>query len=95
MTIDRLNSVNPLENINSSSKVAKAKAVAPKEDSISISAEAREMSEIYYMNEVAKSTPDVREDLIASIKEKIKDPNYLNAATIEMTADRILSSMGL
>ncbi|MCQ2982013.1 MAG: flagellar biosynthesis anti-sigma factor FlgM [Treponemataceae bacterium] len=95
MTIDRLNSVNPLENINSASKVKGAKAVAPKEDSISISDEAREMSEIYYMNEVAKITPDVRAEKIAALKEKIKDPNYLNAATIEMTADRILSSIGL
>jgi negative regulator of flagellin synthesis FlgM len=47
------------------------------------------------LNQVAKETPDVREDLVASIKEKIKDPNYLNPARIALTADRIMAAYGL
>ena len=94
MTIDRLNGVNPLENLNNTSKVAAKTVASVKADSISISDEAREMSEIYYMAEVAKETPDVREDLIASIREKIKDPGYL-ASSVEATADNILTTLGL
>jgi len=46
------------------------------------------------LNQVAEETPDVRSDLVASIKEKIKDPNYLNQAVIGSAADKILASFG-
>ena len=46
------------------------------------------------MSQVAEETPDVRSDLVASVKEKIKDPNYLNSVTIGSAADRILDSWG-
>ena len=57
--------------------------------------EAKAAAEAYYLNQVAEETPDVRQDLVAAIKEKIKDPNYLNQAVIASTADRILASYGL
>ena len=53
------------------------------------------MAEAYYMDKVAKETPDVRADRIAEVKEKIKDPNYLNDAVIKSTADKFLSAIGL
>ena len=31
---------------------------------------------------------------MTAVKEKIKDPNYLNSAVIGATADRILESLG-
>jgi negative regulator of flagellin synthesis FlgM len=64
-------------------------------DSISVSDEAKEMAEVYYMKQVAAETPDVRADRVAEIKEKIKDPSYLNDAVINSTADRILAAFGL
>ena len=44
---------------------------------------------------IADETPDVRADLVAQIKEKIKDANYLNPQTISATADRIMQAYGI
>ena len=63
-------------------------------DSISVSDEAKEAAKAYFLSQVAEETPDVRSDLVASVKEKIKDPNYLNSVTIGSAADRILDSWG-
>ena len=46
-------------------------------------------------SEIAASTPDVRSDLVAKVKDKIKDPNYINSAVISSVADRFLDSIGL
>ena len=56
--------------------------------------EAKEAAKAYFLSQVAEETPDVRSDLVASVKEKIKDPNYLNSVTIGSAADRILDSWG-
>jgi negative regulator of flagellin synthesis FlgM len=95
MVIDRLGGIDPLKNVQNTQKTAVKSSVKSEADSIAISNEAREMAEVYYMNEVAAETPDVRSDLVAQIKEKIKDPSYLNQAVISSTADRILDSYGL
>lgn len=95
MTIDRLGGLNPLDNIKSTQRTVAKSSIAPQADTISISDEAREMAEVYYLSEIAKETPDVRTDLIEQIKEKIKDPNYLNAAVIESAADKIMESFGI
>ena len=95
MMINKLGGINPLDNIKNTQKTSAKAAVSASSDSINISAEAREMSEVYYMSEVAKETPDIREDLVAKIKAKINDPSYLNSAVIESTADKILDSFGL
>ena len=52
-------------------------------------------AEAYYLDQVAEETPDVRSDLIASIKEKIKDPNYLNPERIASAADGLMMAWGL
>lgn len=95
MTIDRLGGINPLDNIKTTQRTAAKSNIAPQSDTISISDEAREMAEVYYLSEIAKETPDVRMDLVEQIKQKIKDPNYLNSAVIESTADHILESFGI
>lgn len=93
--IDRLGGINPLDGVNNTHKTTAKASVNTQSDSIQISDEAREMAEVYYLQEVAKETPDIRTDLVEQVKEKIKDPNYLNASVIESTADKILDSLGL
>ena len=95
MRINRLGGLNPLNNVTSTQKATAKSSIAPQTDTISISDEAKEMAEVYFMSEVAKETPDVRTDLIEQIKEKIKDPNYLNSAVIESAADKIMESFGI
>lgn len=95
MRIDQIGEINPLNNVKSTKRVQNANDVKSSPDSISVSAEAREMAEAYYLKGIADETPDVRTDLVAQVKEKIKDPNYLNPQVISATADQILAAYGL
>lgn len=93
--IDKLSGVTPLNNVQSTKRTQSAGSVKSSADSISVSKEAKEMAEAYFLNEVADETPDVRSDLVAQIKEKIKDPSYLSAEVINSTAEKIMSSFGI
>ena len=95
MMIERLGGLDPLKNVQSSQKMVNKAPVKMGEDTVSVSAEAKEMAEAYYLTEVASSTPDVRSDLVSQIKEKIKDPAYINNAVISSTADKFMESIGL
>lgn len=93
--INSVNGINPLNNVQNLRKTENAAKVNSDSDTISVSAEAEKMAEVYYMDKVAKETPDVRADRIAEIKEKIKDPNYLNDTVIKSAADKFLSAIGI
>ncbi len=95
MMIDKISGVNPLNNLQNTRRANNVSTVKTSSDEISISNEAKALSETYYLNQVAKETPDVRENLVEAIKQKIQDPNYLNEATIAATADQIISAYGL
>ena len=93
--INGVNNVSQVNNVQNLRKTESSAKVSRDVDSISVSAEAKEMAEIYYMDKVAKETPDVRADRVAAVKEKLKDPNYLNDAVIKSAADKFLSAIGL
>lgn len=95
MTIERLGGLDPLQNVQKTRNTVQKQTVSSSTDSISVSKEAKEMSEAYYLNEIASSTPDVREDLVAQIKEKIKDPSYINSTVIDSVANHIMDSYGI
>ena len=92
--IGKVYNINPIQ-LQDKTKMKAMDRVKPAYDSVDISDEARQASEAYFLNQVAKETPDVREDLVASIKEKIKDSNYLNPERIALTADRVMAAYGL
>ena len=92
MIIDKIGGINPLSNVQGSQRVSARSSVFMGEDSISVSREAQEMAEAYYLSEVAAETPDVRSDLVEQIRIKIQDPMYLSGATIDSTVDKILAS---
>jgi negative regulator of flagellin synthesis FlgM len=92
MTIDRLNSVDPIRDPQKPSSGGKAgRAVGG--DSISISQDAAKKAELYTALEVAKAAPEVRADRVAELKAKINEPAYMSDAVIGMTADRILDQL--
>ena len=95
MMIDRLGGIDPLQNLQNTKRVTNKPVTNTLEDTVSVSQEAKEMAEAYYLSEIAASTPDVRSDLVAKVKDKIKDPNYINSAVISSVADRFLDSIGL
>ena len=95
MMINSINNVSQVNNVQNLRKAENTSKVSASTDSISVSAEAKEMAELYYMDKVAKETPDIRADRVAEVKEKLKDPNYLNNAVFPSAADNFLSALGL
>ena len=93
--INGVNNVTQLNNVQNIRKTDNSAKVKAESDSISVSKEAVEMAEAYYMDKVAADTPDVRADRIAEVKAKIKDPSYLGNAIIQSTAEKLMTSYGL
>ncbi|MDR3276494.1 MAG: flagellar biosynthesis anti-sigma factor FlgM [Treponema sp.] len=93
MTIDR---INPIDPIQPGKKPGQTGRVEPqRDDSISLSREAVEKSELYRVQELVAAAPDVRLDRIEELRQKINDPSYLNEAVIRATADKILDAFVL
>ena len=94
--VQNINGINPINNVQNSRRTngMERTSITDTSDSINVSDEAKEAARAYFLSQVAEETPAVRSDLVASVKEKIKDPNYLNSVTIGSAADRILDSWG-
>ena len=95
MMIDKISGVNAVNSLQNTKRTSSSSSVKESSDKISVSEEAKALSEAYKLAQIADETPDVRTELVEQIKQKIQDPNYLNAATIAATADQILSAYGL
>ena len=93
--INSVNNVSQLNNVQNIRKTENSAKVNSETDSISVSKEAVEMAEAYYLDKVASETPDVRADRIAEVKAKLKDPNYLSDAVIQSAAEKFMKSVGL
>jgi negative regulator of flagellin synthesis FlgM len=89
MTIEGLGPVDPVSKYNKTEKSEKP-SKTQKNDSINVSAEAKNLGEIYKASESAKNSPDVRQDRIDEVKEKLKDPSYINDKVIETVAGKIM-----
>jgi negative regulator of flagellin synthesis FlgM len=94
MTVDRIGSIDPIQ---PGKKPGRNSQISPsgKADSIAFSSEAVEKGDLYRVMELASAAPDIREDRIAELRQKINDPAYLNDTLIEATADRIMDLFGL
>jgi len=92
MTIDRLNSLDPIREPKKPNG-AGAPQRSGKGDSIAISSDAVVKAELYKALEVAKAAPEVRPDRVAEVKARLADPNYMNDAVVSMTADRIVDQL--
>jgi len=91
MTIDRLNPLEPIQpkkpsGVNHADRNSGS-------DSVSLSSEAVVKAELFKALELARAAPELRMDRIAELKAKIDDPDYLNDAILNATADRILDQL--
>ncbi len=93
--IDKIGGLNPLNNVQNIRKTDNAAKVSSQTDSISVSKEAVEKAEAYYLDKVAAETPNVRADRIAEVKAKIKDPSYLSDEVILSAAEKVMSGFGI
>ncbi|MDR1175535.1 MAG: flagellar biosynthesis anti-sigma factor FlgM [Treponema sp.] len=92
MTIDRIGSIDPIQPGKKPNRSDSVKG-SGNEDIISISPAALEKAELYRIKELAMAAPDIREERIAELREKINDPAYINDRLIGETADRILEAL--
>ncbi|MDR3337678.1 MAG: flagellar biosynthesis anti-sigma factor FlgM [Treponema sp.] len=93
MTIDRIGSPEPIQPGKRPGQNSRVRETE-KSDSISLSSEAIEKAELYRAIELISAAPDIREDRIAELKQKINDPSYLNEQIINATADKIMDVFG-
>jgi negative regulator of flagellin synthesis FlgM len=92
MTIDRLNSMDPIRDPQKPSPGGKADK-ARGSDSISISSDATRKADLFKALELAKAAPEMRSDRIEELKAKINEPSYMDDAVLSMTADRIIDQL--
>jgi negative regulator of flagellin synthesis FlgM len=90
MTIGRLGPIDPIQNYNKADKVVRP-AGQNGGDSISVSDEAKVRSEIMQAVEQVRSMPDIREDRVAEVRQKLEDPSYISSRVVEAVADELIS----
>lgn len=95
MTIGKVYGPSSIDALQNSKPVSGTRSGKHSADEITISSDAKEMYEASKLDAIARETPDVRSDLIEQVKQKIKDPNYLNDAIFASAADSFLSAYGL
>jgi len=94
MTINKIGPTDPVNMPNKANKVQKPE-IKESSDSIKVSKSAIDKSELIKTASIAKNAPDIRVDKVAEIKEKLKDPNYINDKVISSVADRIMEDFGI
>ena len=92
MTIDRLNSMDPIRDSQKSAPGGKV-GKGSDGDSISISTDASKKAELFRAIELVKAAPESRADRIAELKAKINEPSYIDDAVVGLTADRIIDQL--
>jgi hypothetical protein len=93
MMIDKIGGMNPLfygNNANAGNRVNRPLQV----DSIRLSEEALQRSELYQVSEMVNSALDVRADLVAEMKRQINDPAFISGTALDATADKLLTVFG-
>jgi negative regulator of flagellin synthesis FlgM len=94
MTIDRINSAEPIQPNKKAGQAGRIERES-ESDSISISQEALDKAELARAMEAVSRAEDVRAERVAELKKKINDPSYINDTIVKATADKILDAFGL
>ena len=94
MNINGLGPIDPISRQNKNNNISKPAALGEK-DSIRISSDAKAMAEVYNATETVKVSADVRMDRIEEVREKLKDPSYIDNKVVESVADSVMEMFGL
>jgi len=94
MNINGLGPIDPISRQNKNNNISKPAALGDK-DSIRISSDAKAMAEVYNATETVKASADVRMDRIEEVREKLKDPSYIDNKVVESVADSVMEMFGL
>ena len=94
MVVESIGPVEPVSNQKRINRIEKP-LEGGQADSIDVSAEAKSAADNFHKVELVKNSPDVRNEKIAEVKEKLQDPNYINEKVIDELADQIMQSFGI
>jgi negative regulator of flagellin synthesis FlgM len=94
MTIEGLGPIDSISKLKKNSKPEQPPKTEPT-DSVSVSSEAKNLAELYQVNEAVKNSADVRLDRVEEVKRKLEDPNYIDEKVIDLVADNIMKSFGI
>ncbi|HPO50829.1 MAG TPA: flagellar biosynthesis anti-sigma factor FlgM [Spirochaetota bacterium] len=94
MSIDKIGSVPGYNGYSKTNKLNSNKSIGAT-DSVDISSEALSAAENKKIFEIVMSAPDVRRDKIEEIREKLKNPNYINETVLKKTSDKIADVFGI
>jgi negative regulator of flagellin synthesis FlgM len=94
MTVDRIGSLDPIQPGKKPGRNGQASR-SEDTDSISLSSEALEKSELHQARGLIFAAADVRAERIQEMKSKINDPSYINETILKATADNIIDAWGI
>lgn len=92
MAVDPPGQIDPVALLKEIDRTADSRP-AEVAESASLSTEARVVAELDAALKIANRSPDVREDLVADIRARLQDPNYLYDAVVRV-AERIQDRFG-
>lgn len=94
MTINSLNGVSSVQGSAAVERSSQTVRIQEK-DSVAVSSEAKTMGEVYAAAEELRNLPDVRMDKVEAARTALKDPDYINRASVETVAEKMLNLFGL
>jgi negative regulator of flagellin synthesis FlgM len=94
MTVDRIGSLDPIQPGKKPGRSGQA-SQSENADSISLSSEALEKSELHQAKGLVFSAADVRAERIQEMKSKINDPSYITETILKATAEKIMDAWGI
>lgn len=96
MEIRQVDGVRGIDNNSKINKVARKDSdAASGSDIAEISTEAKQLAEEAKIKSIIDKTPDVREDKIKEVREKMANGSYDNEEVLKTVADKLMKVLGL
>lgn len=93
MAVDSLGPIDPVSIFKDIDRTAAASRTDDTESG-SLSTEARVVAEIEEAMDVVSRSPTVRAELVADVKVRLRDPEYLNSNVLDRIAERLQNRFG-
>jgi negative regulator of flagellin synthesis FlgM len=96
MEIRGINGVREIETNSKVNRVAKKDGeTSAGADTAEISKEAKQLAEEAKIRSIIDQTPDVREDKIKEVKERLENGDYNNEEVMNKVAEKLMKVLGL
>ena len=93
MAVDSLGPIDPVSILKDIDRTAAASRTDDTEPG-GLSTEARVVAEIEEAMDVVNRSPTVRAELVAAVKAKLRDPEYLSSTVVDRIAERLQARFG-